>query len=268
VLRKISILALPHLALAAAAFIPSAAASWGLAALWAAAQGAVFSHWFGSRSSLFGHDGWRAMPQPRLALTFDDGPHPEDTPAILDILGRDGAQATFFVVGERARRHPELVRRAAEQGHEIAVHSDTHPWWFSLAGRGRVRREVEAARVTVEALSGSRPRFFRPPMGHKNLFLEEALEAADLEMITWTARCFDTLPGSASRIRRAAAAGATPGGILLLHEGVRRRPGASSPVVQALPGILSALRQRGLQPSRLADLRRPAPPSRTTHRRS
>lgn len=248
--------------------MPSAAAAWGLAALWAVAQGAVFTHWFGSRSSLFGHDGWRAPPQPRLALTFDDGPHAEDTPAILDILARDGARATFFVVGERVRRHPHLVRRAAGEGHEIALHSDTHPWWFSLAGRERVRREVGAALATVKDVSGRRPRFFRPPMGHKNLFLEEALESAGLEMVTWTARCFDTLPVSPARIRRAAAAGATPGGILLLHEGVRRSPGKSSPVVEALPGILSALRQRGLEPSRLGDLQRPAPRSRATHRRS
>ena len=102
--------------------------------------------------------------RPRVALTFDDGPHPQDTPAILEILDGAGVRATFFFIGRKARAHPDLVRRAALAGHEVGNHSDTHPWWFSLAGPGRIRREIEEAGRTLEALTGHPVRFFRPPV--------------------------------------------------------------------------------------------------------
>lgn len=206
------------------------------------------------RSRLFGPGVWKGSAQPRVALTFDDGPHPVDTPAILDILSSAGARATFFFVGAFARSHPDLVRRAAREGHEIGVHSDTHPWWFSVAGPRRVRREVrEAARVLGD-LSERRPRFFRPPMGHKNIFLADELASAELWMATWSTRAFDTLGRPPEKILDRILRGATPGSVILLHEGVRRATGHPSPTVTALPGILEGLKRRGLEAVTLGDL--------------
>ncbi len=233
--------------------------------LWAASAAVVTTGLLRPRSTLYGPNLWRAAPQPRVALTFDDGPHPRDTPEILQALATAGVRATFFVVGERARAHSGLLRRAVEEGHEMGVHSDTHPWWFSLAGPGRVRREVREAARTVERLSGRWPRFFRPPMGHKNIFLRDELAAADMRMVTWSVRAFDTLGRSPEGIARAVLRRATPGAILLLHEGVRRRPGGTSASVAALPAIIAGLRSRGLEPVSLGDLRAdPRTPAETT----
>src|SRR4030095_208333 len=145
------------------------------------------------RSRMFGASLIQAAPQPKVALTFDDGPHPVDTPAILEIVDKAGVRATFFFVGKRARRYPELVRRVAESGHQIEAHSDTHPWWFSLASSIRTRREVRNVVGTLSELSGRRPPFFRPPMGHRSLSLADVLREEGLQMVTWSVRPFDTV---------------------------------------------------------------------------
>ncbi len=217
-------------------------------ALWGAAQMVVLSALLRPRSRLFGQNLWVSMHQSAVALTFDDGPHPVDTPRLLDELERCGARATFFFVGVKARAHPDLVRRAARAGHEVASHSDTHPWWFSLAPPARVRHEVRASVATLEDLTGRRPRYFRPPMGHKNLFLSDVLRDEGLTLVTWSARAFDTLTREAGTIRRRLAGRAGGGSILLLHEG------AGGGAARALPGLIADLRARGLKPVRLQDL--------------
>ncbi len=254
--RNTLIVLLGQLPLAAVAVAPSPASRWALAAGWAAIQMFLISQLLGPRAELFAPAVWRAAPQPRVALTFDDGPHAQDTPAILEILHAARVRATFFFVGERARRHPELVRRAAREGHEIGVHSDTHPWWFSLALPARVRREVSRAADTMESLSGRHPAHFRPPIGHKSLFLRRELEARGLTLVTWSSRGLDTMGRSPRAIHERILATADPGGIVLLHEGARRAPDGTSPTVTALPGLIQALRARGLEPVSLEDLRR------------
>ena len=223
-------------------------------ALWVAAQAYVLTELLRPRSQLFGQNLWFSMHQPAVALTFDDGPHPVDTPLLLETLDRCGVHATFFFVGAKARAHPDLVRRAARAGHEVASHSDTHPWWFSLAPPGRIRREVRASVDTLAQITGSRPRWFRPPMGHKSIFLSDVLRDERLTQVTWTARAFDTIVRDAEGIRRRLVDQATPGAILLLHEGARRGASGPSGAVAALPGVIEDLRARGLQVVRLRDL--------------
>lgn len=267
-IRNASIVIAPHGLLVGALLLPVGPAV-AIGALWAASQAVVLTELMRPRSRLFGSNLWRARPQPRVALTFDDGPHPADTPAILDTLRATGSRATFFFVGSRARRHPELVRRVAREGHEIGSHSDTHPWWFSLAGPGRLRREVRDGTETLEQIAGRRPRFFRPPMGHKNVFLSDELSAAGLTMATWSARSYDTLGRAPDKIIDTVVARARPGGIILLHEGVRRERGRPSATVIALPGIIAGLKARGLDPISLEDLeggpgKNPPPPPRAS----
>lgn len=235
--------------------LPPGPAVWTVLAIWGASQLLVLQAHINPRSGLFAPTLWRCSPQPRVALTFDDGPHPEDTSAILDVLSRTGVRATFFFVASRARNHPSLVRRAAREGHEIGVHSDTHPWWFSLAGPGRTRREVHAAAETLESIAGNRPHHFRPPMGHKNIFLRKEIAAARLEIATWTVRAFDTIGMAPHKLRERITRRSRPGSIILLHEGVRRAHGCPSPTVEALEGIIAELRTRGLEPVSLETLR-------------
>ncbi len=118
---------------------------------------------------------WSALPlgsvirvatrEPAIALTFDDGPDPEETPRMLELLERHGARGTFFMVGKRARRHPEIVARAAAAGHAVANHSWDHPSFRRIRGPHR-RAQI---RWCAEALAPHGVRLFRPPFGEQSL---------------------------------------------------------------------------------------------------
>ncbi|MCI0656015.1 MAG: polysaccharide deacetylase family protein [Acidobacteria bacterium] len=252
-LQRVAAIVIPPSCLVGALFMRGVGQQ-GLLAAWILSSAMVMIGLLRPRSRMFGRSLVQSAPQPRVALTFDDGPHPVDTPAILEILEKAGAKATFFFVGERARRFPELVRRVAQSGHQIEAHSDTHPWWFSLASASRTRREVRDSVGTLSEYSGQRPRFFRPPMGHKSLSLAEVLREEGLQMVVWSVRPFDTVRRSANGIRESVLSKVRPGGILLLHEGTGRGQGEPSRTVQALAPMLKGLRERGLEPVRLQDL--------------
>jgi len=259
--RDLVIPVLPAVLLGGALALPPAPARIS-AVLGIAAAGLVVDGLLRPGSPLFVSARRRgAGSRPLVALTFDDGPHPQDTPAILEILKGAGLRATFFFVGRKARAHPDLVRRVALAGHEVGNHSDTHPWWFSLAGPGRTRREIREAGRSLEDLAGRPVRFFRPPMGHGNFFLRSELEGSGLEVVTWSVRPFDTLNRSPERIVQKVMAAARPGAIILLHEGAGRRPGEASRSVAALPTIIRGLREKGLEPVSLGSLlEAPFPP--------
>lgn len=252
-MRSLAIVGLSQAPLAAGLLL-APPARWGALGLWAITQWLVLSGLLRPKSRWLCPAFERGAAQPRVALTFDDGPHPQDTPAILDRLAARQVAATFFFVGERARAHPELVKRAAREGHQTEAHSDTHPWWFSLAGPARVRREVRESAAAIGRIAGRPPAWFRSPMGHKNLFLRDELERAGLRLAGWSVRPFDTLGRPARAIAATVLRGAAPGGVIVLHEGVSRPPGTESPVIEALDRILEGLAARGLTPVRLEDL--------------
>jgi peptidoglycan/xylan/chitin deacetylase (PgdA/CDA1 family) len=116
------------------------------------------------RSRLLGPN-WTRLPagQASVALTIDDGPDPEVTPAVLDLLSRNRVRATFFCIGERVARHPELARRIAREGHEIGNHTEHHRYVFSLFGPAAIRREITQAQASIQAICQVVPRFFRAP---------------------------------------------------------------------------------------------------------
>src|ERR1035437_857281 len=103
--------------------------------------------------------------RPCVALTFDDGPDPVTTPRVLDVLHEKQVRATFFVVGKRAARHPELVRRALAEGHLVENHTWSHSPLFCFLTPGRLRAEIEKCAETLERIGGHRPRYFRSPVG-------------------------------------------------------------------------------------------------------
>jgi len=177
-------------------------------------------------------------------LTIDDGPDPEDTPRLLELLAAHGARATFFVIGENAAIHPGLVRTIAAAGHEVAHHTHTHPLAaFWCASPARVGRELDTA---LEALrrAGVRPTRFRPPAGIRNLWLAPALRARGLTCVGWSARGLERLPGDAETVATRALRQLAPGAILLLHQGPRV-PAAIR--VQAIRRVLERLREQGYQ---------------------
>ena len=152
-------------------------------------------------------------------LTIDDGPDPADTPRILQLLADHGARATFFVVGEKAARHPELIRAMASAGHEIGHHTHTHPLvTFWCASPSRLARELDAAFAALRE-AGEKPTRFRSPAGTKNLWLESALRARGLTCIGWSARGREAWRGDPATVLSRVTRGLAPGSILLLHEG-------------------------------------------------
>lgn len=154
-------------------------------------------------------------------LTIDDGPHPEHTPAILDILDRHGLKAIFFLIGDRAEQHPELVREIARRGHEVANHTQTHPatTFWTLRPHAMWNEIARCQETLTRLLPEQPPRYFRPPAGHHNMFCVLTARALGLTTMMWTARGFDgTLRHTGyilSRIRRKL----TDDGIVLIHEG-------------------------------------------------
>jgi len=157
----------------------------------------------------------------RAVLTFDDGPTEQFTGAVLDVLQRAGVRATFFVIGALAERHPDLLRRARDAGHEIGNHSYDH---FSAAVRDhdQVRDAVLRGSDAVERIVGTRPRWFRPPRGEVTTATLLAVREAGLDLAMWSVTRGDAADADADGVRRHLAAALHPGAVVDLHDGVGR----------------------------------------------
>ncbi len=173
-------------------------------------------------------------------LTIDDGPS-ADTAAILDALDRHGARATFFLVGERARARPGLVREIRRRGHGIGNHSQTHPSGrFWGLGPRALAGEVGQAQRALAEVAGEAPRWFRSVAGHTSPFLAAPLRAHGLARVAWSARGYDAVDGDPVRVLQRIGRGLHPGAIVLLHEGAAH--GRSVEIVEA---ALCLLEERG-----------------------
>lgn len=194
-----------------------------------------------------------ASARREIALTFDDGPDPVVTPQVLEILARHGATATFFCIGERAARHPDLCRAIAAAGHDVENHGQRHPHTASLMGMRGWHEEIDAAQRTLAGITGRRPQFYRAVAGLRNPFLDPVLHRLGLRLATWTARGFDTRCQDSRMVLQRLLQRARPGAILLLHDGHAARTPQGAPVsVDALPHLLRELRERQLHPVTLS----------------
>jgi peptidoglycan-N-acetylglucosamine deacetylase len=193
---------------------------------------------------------WRRFPgreriESGIALTFDDGPDPDATPAVLDALDEAGATAIFFMVGEQAVEHRALAREVAERGHEVGLHGYEHVEHDSLGGR--VKDDVARGLGTLEVATGRRPRLFRPPYGRFSEDSYGACRSLRLEPVYWSAWGGDWEPVPADRIADIATRDLEDGAILLLHDSARYAYRDSAmPTAEALPAILAAAAERGL----------------------
>jgi peptidoglycan/xylan/chitin deacetylase (PgdA/CDA1 family) len=241
-----------HVAAAAAVLARPSVWPWALAVV-------VANHLSITAAGLWPRSGWLGPNLTRLpataarrgevAITIDDGPDPEVTPRVLDLLARHGAHATFFCVGERIERHPDLARDIVRRGHEIGNHSQRHRHSFSLLGPLRMRAEIAGAQESIVRVTGVRPRFFRAPAGLRNPFLEPVLCRLGLELASWTRRGFDTVNGNADLVYRRLSRSLRGGDILLLHDGHSAHARDGVPVIlEVLPRILDALRTRQMRP--------------------
>ncbi|MFP4902858.1 polysaccharide deacetylase family protein [Paraburkholderia sp. BR14261] len=202
------------------------------------------------RSALLGPN-WTRLPEhagQRIALTIDDGPDPEVTPRVLDLLDHFEVRATFFCIGDLARRHPHLVEAIVARGHAVENHSQRHRHTFSVSGPIVMKREIEAAQRTLAEIAGTPPRFFRAPAGLRNPFLEPVLCGLGLHLASWTRRGFDTRAKEAGTVTHRLLDGLAARDILLVHDGHAARDASGKPLVlDVLPPLLRAAAERQLQ---------------------
>jgi len=182
----------------------------------------------------------------RVALTFDDGPHPVTTRQVLEVLASTRHRATFFVLGEKARRHPDVVREIHAGGHTLGVHGDSHDRLHSFRMPWTVRAEIVRATEAVEAAAGVRPRFFRPPLGHTSVTTVRGARRAGVTLIGWSSRGYDGIRRR-SPVAVVARVGPTlsAGAIVLLHDAAEHDDFEPASV-RALPRLVALLDQRGL----------------------
>lgn len=234
-----------------------AAWPWALGAL-AANHAALTLAGLLPRSTLLGPNLTRlpdaAAARREIALTLDDGPDPDVTPRVLDLLDAANIQASFFCIGWRARENPALCREIVARGHRVENHGDSHSWAFSAFGPGRMKADIAAAQATLADITGQAPRFFRPTAGLRNPFLDPVLAALDLRLAAWSRRGYDTREGRPDIVLGRLTRGLGAGDILLLHDGHSARTAAGQPVTLAvLPDLLRTLAERGLKPVTLLD---------------
>ena len=207
------------------------------------------------------------LPEPaarrgEVALTFDDGPDPVVTPQVLDRLDERSVKASFFLIGRRARAHPDLAAEIVRRGHRVENHTWSHPNSFAFFLPPALTREVRQAQETLAEIAeiageaggterGPRaPRLFRAPAGIRNPCLDPVLAAAGLTLASWTRRGYDTVDRRPERVAARLLSGLAPGDALLLHDGPTvARTGSGRPVVlEALPRVLDGIAGRGLTP--------------------
>ncbi len=248
-----------HAAAGAAALLLPGAAPWALGAVVANHLGLTAAGLW-PRSALLGPNITRlpaaATARREFALTLDDGPDPDVTPAVLDLLDEAGVQATFFVIAQRAQQHAALLRETLRRGHDVQNHSHQHRHDFSVRGPRALAAEIVAAQDRLADLTGQRPHCFRAPAGLRNPLLDPVLHRLGLHLVSWTRRGFDTRDADPARVlaRLAGPQGAAlaAGDILLLHDGHARRSASGRPVpLDVLPPLLAAARAAGLQATTL-----------------
>jgi peptidoglycan/xylan/chitin deacetylase (PgdA/CDA1 family) len=214
---------------------------------------AVLGQWSSLRTVGGGACRWRGPRIPQVAITFDDGPHPVATPAVLDELDRLGWRATFFCLGDLVERHHDLVAEITARGHEVGSHGHRHahhlfrpPRWIA-----------DDVRASVDALRGCGvdPRFYRPTYGQLTGATLAAAWRLGLETVLWSAWGREWTTTDHGRVADQVGAGLGPGAIVLLHDNdAFGPPGMWEVGLAALDRIAGELDRRGLQPTTLGEL--------------
>lgn len=212
---------------------------------------------------------WWSAPvtTPRLALTFDDGPTEQFTARTLDLLRSSGVKATFFVIGELVNRHPDLVRRARDEGHELANHSFDHLSAVRISADA-VRDSMARGADAVEAATGRRPRWYRPPRGEVTSATLLAARAVEQDLALWSVVRNGEDGGGpdddTDGVRRHLRGAVHPGAVVDLHDGIGRSAWVGLPSgslitrrrteLDALPDVLTAWKSAGYTFETLSEL--------------
>ncbi|MFT5433159.1 MAG: peptidoglycan/xylan/chitin deacetylase (PgdA/CDA1 family) [Myxococcota bacterium] len=197
-----------------------------------------------------------------VALTFDDGPDPQFTPQLLDVLARYDARATFFCIGRHIEREPDLARRIAAT-HELANHSYAHSRLLNFRGvrhmEAEIRRGEAAIRQVLGTVEPEGPSLYRPPVGLKNPPLAAVANRLGLTVVAWSIHSRDTRESSAQTIASRVLSRVRAGDIILMHDGCDRGSGTDagagrSATVEAVELILDGLSKKGLRSATVSEL--------------
>lgn len=204
------------------------------------------------RSTMLGSNMRHLSPEAcaagQVAITIDDGPHPQVTPAVLDILDASNAKASFFCIGRAIETYPLLAREIVMRGHSIENHSYMHSHHFSLMGINALKKEISKAQDVIFQTTGYKPKYFRAPAGLRSPLLDPVLQNLSLELVSWTRRGFDTVTQDPDKVRERLEHKLKAGDILLLHDGNCAITSTGRPVIlEVLPKLLSKLQNLGLQ---------------------
>ena len=194
----------------------------------------------------------RTIARPAVALTFDDGPHPDGTPAVLDALAQAGATATFFLVGEQVHAHPEVARAVADAGHEIALHGYRHT--LLLRRRvGPLAADLDRATAAIEEATGRTPVLYRPPYGVFSSGALALVRERGLRPLLWSSWGRDwERRATATSIARRATRALRPGDVVLLHDSdAYSSDGSWRRTAAALPSVLAAIAALGVPAERV-----------------
>jgi len=153
-----------------------------------------------------------------LALTFDDGPHPENTPKLLDALRELNVPATFFVIGRKVEAHPAIARRIVEEGHAIGIHTQDHHWSWGVIGKKKALAQITLCRDAIQRATGEQAVLFRPPFGVTTPPMAKAVREAGVVLTAWDLRTFDTNAHSAAQVMERIASRLDKSTTILLHD--------------------------------------------------
>jgi len=186
------------------------------------------------------------LSKPCVALTFDDGPHQEFTREILKVLSEEGARATFFVVGKQVIIFPELLQEIARSGNEIGNHTYNH-YNLTTLDEAQVNFEIKSNKELIERVTGLTPRYFRPPGGHYNFKVVEAVKDNGEDMALWSIHSRDTDRPPAEYILQKVLNNVEDQSVILLHSGVKQ-------TLETLPQMIRELRKKGYRLVTLSEL--------------
>jgi peptidoglycan/xylan/chitin deacetylase (PgdA/CDA1 family) len=190
----------------------------------------------------------RRPGSPGVLLTFDDGPHPEGTPAVLEALRAGGAQATFFLVGEQVERYPALAAEIVAAGHGVAVHGYRHRCLLRVTPRG-LRYDLDRAAAVIASATGRRPALHRAPLGIYSPVALREVRRRGWDPLLWSRWGRDwTARATPESIARTVTGDVRSGDVLLLHDADHySAPGSHERTAAALPRVLEELERRGLE---------------------
>ncbi|HEY0686047.1 MAG TPA: polysaccharide deacetylase family protein [Steroidobacter sp.] len=193
--------------------------------------------------------------RPQVALTFDDGPDPEVTPAVLDLLAEHKARASFFVIGRYLEKHRALGERIHREGHELGNHSWHHSHFQNFYPSSGHAREIDRCAQLIKSITHStREPLYRPPVGLKSPAMARAAHKRNLKAVAWSIHSRDTYARDPVAVARGVLSRIGPGDIVLLHDGHEREQRHRPLILQVLPLLLQGLRERGLTSVSVSEL--------------